>query len=239
MPLTDRRFVTTALVLPLAASCAMHGIDMDELSQSNQTPPGFLLDAHSYFRQSALAAVLEKLAEAAQDESWGLKYAMRFRLADLDPFALGIRHAPTIGEALRFYVRHASIIEDQATCALDIGTRTACLQWRYSAAIAPANIYADFSICLLMRQLRMIARDNWRSDTVVIQRARPANILMHQECLSLDVSFEGNSNMLMIPVELLTAEISGADAKMFAIMDWKCGARRKEKERLTGLQGTT
>ncbi len=236
MPLANQRFVTTALVSPLAMPCILHGVDLDGVSQSDQIPPSFHLDSNSYFRQHTFAFMLERLAAAAQDEAWGLKYAMRFRLADLDPFALCFRHAPTIGEALRFYVRHASIVEDQMSCALGAGTTTACLQWRYPASIAPANIHADFSMCLLLRQLRMIARANWQPAAVRLQRERPSNILMHQECLSLDVSFESETNALTLPVELLATEVAGADPKMFAIMDWKCEDRRKEKQRLIGLE---
>ena len=139
----------------------------------------------------------------------------------LPPGAFGIveyvcRSAPTVGEALRQWVRYLNLLEDAVEVALVVEDDRACVRVVRESE-APAAGAHELCFALVARQARELAAAPFRLLAVDFVH-RVADATPYRAWFDAPVTFGAPATQLVLPTAALAAPLASSDPNLLAIL---------------------
>ncbi|MDB4954489.1 MAG: Transcriptional regulator, AraC family protein [Myxococcales bacterium] len=138
------------------------------------------------------------------------------------PGAFGIveyvcRSAPTLGDALRQWVRYLNLLDDAVVVGLATeGDRALLRVVRESEAPAPAS--HELCFALLAQQARQLSTVPFRITTVEFTHRAPGDPAVYRKWFDAPVTFGAATTQLVMPLAALDASLASSDPKLLAIL---------------------
>jgi AraC-like DNA-binding protein len=145
------------------------------------------------------------------------------RIAEATPSgAFGIveyvcRSAPTLGEALRQWVRYLNLLDDAVTVGLVVeGDRAYLRVERESEAPAPAS--HELCWALVARYARELSSVPFRLLSVELAHPAPGEVAPYRKWFDAPVVFGAERTQLVMPAAALDASLTSSDPALLAIL---------------------
>lgn len=138
------------------------------------------------------------------------------------PGAFGIveyvcRSAPTLGEALRQWVRYLNLLDDAVVVGLaSEGDRALLRVVRESEAPAPAS--HELCFALVAQQAKQLSTVPFQITAVEFTHRAPTDPAVYRKWFDAPVTFGAATTQLVMPLAALDASLASADPKLLAIL---------------------
>ena len=163
----------------------------------------------------AVSELLERSAEQAGVEDFGLRLAARRALADLGPIGLLVREEPTVHHAIRAIERHLRLSSNTVAFHLeeqeDFATFRIELLYTSKAGLRQSR---ELAVGVVFRTIKALAGDSWSPEYVCFSHAAPAARSTHRGFFRTPVLFESAFDGFIIRKRELHARIPSADPMM-------------------------
>lgn len=170
--------LASSLGLDGPALCAQAGLGRQAEADPNRRLPA-----------TQVGRVLELAASRAGVDDFGLRLAMLRGFSNLGPVSLLARDEPTVGEALRVFIRYLPLHNEALSLRLDEDGRHAMLA--VLVAGAGSRVQAtDVAVAMLVRVLRQLLGTSWAPEAVWLQRPSPRDAARFMRTLGAPVRFE-------------------------------------------------
>ncbi len=127
------------------------------------------------------------------------------------------RSAPTLGDALRQWVRYLNLLDDAVTVALVVEGDRACLRVeRESEAPAPAS--HELCWALVAKYARELSAVPFRLLAVELAHPAPGDVAPYRAWFEAPVVFDAERTQLVLPAAALEATLVSADPALLAIL---------------------
>jgi AraC-like DNA-binding protein len=211
--------VSVLLVRPLAAAIGAAGdaAGGDALRAAAGLTPQLLADDDARISAAQHAAAWAEALRLTGDRTLPLRIA-----AATPAGAFGIvehvcRAAPTLGEALRQWVRYLNLLDDTVAVGLEVEEDRALLRVeRESDAPAPAS--HELRWALAARYARELASEPFRPIAVELAHPGPDDIAPYRAWFEAPVAFGAEATQLVFPRAALAARLVPSDPAPLAIL---------------------
>jgi AraC-like DNA-binding protein len=138
------------------------------------------------------------------------------------PGAFGIveyvcRSAPTLGAALRQWVRYLNLLDDSVEVALIVDGDRACLRViRESEAPAPPS--HELCYALVTRYARELSTVPFRASVAELSHPAPGDVAPYRAWFDCPVVFGAEQTQLVMPAAALDASLVSSDPALLAIL---------------------
>jgi len=207
--------VSVVLVRPLAAAIGSAGLDA--FWGATDLTPQILADDDARISAAQFCVAWAEALRLTGTRTLPLAIA-----AATPPGAFGIveyvcRSAPTLGDALRQWVRYLNLLDDAVTVGVVVEGDRACLRVeRESEAPAPAS--HELCWALVWRYARELATRPFRIVAVELAHRAPADVAPYRAWFDAPVSFDAATTQLVLPASALAATLVSADPALLAIL---------------------
>jgi AraC-like DNA-binding protein len=140
----------------------------------------------------------------------------------IPPGAFGIveyvcRSAPTLGDALRQWVRYLNLLDDAVEVALETDGDRACLRvTRESEAPAPAS--HELCFALVAHYARQLSTAPFRVTAVELSHRATGDLAAYRAWFDAPVTFGAAETQLVMPLASLAHPLASADPALLAIL---------------------
>jgi len=207
--------VSVLLVRPVVAVVGAAGLDA--LWAATGLTAQLVADDDARITAAQRAAVWAEALRLTGDRLLPLRVAAA---APVGAFGLGehvCRAAPTLGEALRQWVRYLNLLDDTVEVGLEVEEdRALLLLERESEAPAPAAHELRWAI--IARYARELATAPFRPLAVELAHPAPEDAAPFQAWFEAPVAFGAEATRLVLPREALAARLPPADPAPLAIL---------------------
>ncbi|MCA3256319.1 MAG: AraC family transcriptional regulator [Alphaproteobacteria bacterium] len=194
--------VRAAALTGFDALCRSHELDPAALLREAGLPPDPRLDPDRRLPVAAVNRVLERAADAAGVEDFGLRLAELRGFSNLGPVTLLARDEPDMRSALRVFMAYLPLHNEALDVSLAVEGDVAILRCRIMAA-GPAVQATDLAVAMLHRILRQLIGGDWSPEAVLLERAAPARPAQFQRIFGRRVAFgQDISGIAFAPGEL-------------------------------------
>ncbi len=207
--------VSVLLVRPVAAAVGPAGIDA--FWGATDLTPQILADDDARLSAAQFCVAWSEGIRLSGDPRLALRIA-----ASMPSGAFGIveyvcRSAPTLGAALRQWVRYLNLLDDAVTVALVVeGDRAYLRVERESEAPAPAS--HELCWALVARQARELCAAPFRMISVDLAHRAPGDVAPYRAWFEAPVVFGAEYTQLVMPAVALDASLVSSDPKLLAIL---------------------
>jgi AraC-like DNA-binding protein len=202
--------------------CASLNVDLAaELIKVGLEPDAFTTEHHS-ISFDRFARLLENLADIAGDEAFGLHYAETFTPGDTGPVGLAMAHAPTLGDAWRFYVEFSDLLFEHAYYQMDIVEDQVVFSWGYSPFIPRHFQFGDLGMMLGWRNIRLFVGQDACATKYLLRRSAPKDSSEHSRLLCRHITFDHPTNTCFFPASWLERSRPGADTRIYSHIRMQC-----------------
>lgn len=207
--------ISVLLVRPLATAVGSSGLST--LLGASDLTPEILGDNDARITPSQFCVAWSEALRLCNDR------ALALRLATSTPAgAFGIveyvcKSAPTLGGALRSWVRYLNLLDDAVTVGLVVeGDRAYLRVERESEAPAPAS--HELCWALVARYARELSTRPFRVLAVELAHVAPPDIAAYRAWFDAPVTFGAETTQLVLPASALDASLVSADPSLLAIL---------------------
>lgn len=223
--------VSVLLVRPLVAAISAAagptggapGIDpgsdagIDAFWRATDLTPQIIADDDARSSAAQLGAAWAEALRLTGDPQLPLRIA-----AAAQPGALGIiehvcRAAPTLGEALRQWVRYLNLLDDTAPLSLEVEEDRALLRVEHERE-APAPAADELCLALVARLARELCEAPVRPLAVELAHRGPDDVAPYQAWFEAPVTFGAEATQLVLPRAALAARLVPADPAPLALL---------------------
>jgi len=207
--------VSVVLVRPLAAAVGSAGLEA--LCGAADLTPQMLADDDARISAPQFCVAWAEALRLTGNRTLPLALA-----AATPPGAFGIveyvcRSAPTLGEALRRWVRYLNLLDDAVTVGLATeGDRAFLRVERESEAPAPAS--HELCWALVARYARELVTRPFRVLAVELAHRAPDDVAPYRAWFDAPVTFDAPITQLVLPRSALDAALVSADPSLLAIL---------------------
>ncbi|MDE0856703.1 MAG: AraC family transcriptional regulator [Nevskia sp.] len=186
----------------LAQVCATVGVDLALLSQ-----PEGRLPVHRF------VALLEESARASGDDAIGLRLGCSHGPDSFGPLGDAVMHAADMAGAIANVSRYFFVHQEGACLELRVEGRNAIITYCIrDAEILDYRQDAELSIAKMMNMARIATGcRNLTPSAVYFEHPEPRDSSEHRRIFGAPVYFSQPYNALVVPREMLSMRVSGAD----------------------------
>jgi AraC-like DNA-binding protein len=212
--------VSTLLVRPAVAALGARPAALAAFYGATDLTPQLLGDADARISAAQFCVAWSELIRLSGDPQIALALA-----AATPPGAFGVveyvcRAAPTLGEALRRWVRYLNLLDDAVEVALvevaggdgDVALRVT----RESEAPAPAS--HELCFALVVAQARQICTRPFRPVAVRFTHRLAGDAAAYRAFFDAPVAFGADHTELVLPAAAVAAALTTADPSLLAIL---------------------
>jgi AraC-like DNA-binding protein len=179
------------------------------LHRFNWTDPDALIPA------AAANELLERSAEAADIEDFGLRLATTRNLAQLGAIGLIVREEPTVGHAIKAAEQYFRLHSETLSFHLDERDKIAVLRIRYlSNTQGQTRQSTELIVGTVFRTLSVLAGRAWAPENVCFAHPAPQRRTIHDSFFKTRTRFDSGFDGFVLRTGDLTAPIRTADAAM-------------------------
>lgn len=204
--------VSTLLVRPLVA--ALGSPNLPAFWGATDLTPEMVLDGDARISPAQFCVAWGELIRLTDAR-------IALRIADATPVgAFGIveyvcRSAPTLGEALRQWVRYLNLLDDAVEVGLVVEGDRACLRViRESEAPAPAS--HELCFALVVRQAKQLAAQPFR--ITAVELAHRGDPVGYRAWFDAPVTFGAEHTQLIFPAAALNSPLVSSDPALLQIL---------------------
>ena len=206
----------------LPSFAATYFVDIKPLANSLGINTDLLSDFAVYSDFDRFARLFELLANACDDEAFGLKYAEAYVPGGSGPFGYGMVNAPTMSEAIKFWSDYVVVAAELVDVRVTIDDQLARLQWKFPSTVLHRDQFSDFAVAILVRVIRQFMGSAWQPREVVLERKVPSTLEHHKLYLSQRLQFESDKTEVHIDAGQLHSRNPLADPRLFEILRRQC-----------------
>jgi AraC-like DNA-binding protein len=217
--------ISTLLVRPL-----VDAVGGEALLRACELTPEMLADADARISPAQFCVAWAEAIRLSGAPSLAL------RLAEATPpGAFGIveyvcRSSPTLGEALRQWVRYLNLLDDAVEVGLVDDAKGACLRvLRESEAPAPAS--HELCFALLVLNARRLSTEPFQPLAVDFEHRARGDVAPYEAFFGAKVTFGARSTQLVMQKSALEARLATADPALLAILT-RAADELRAKERV-------
>lgn len=227
--------VSVVLVRPLVAAIGSAGLDA--FWGATDLTPQIVCDDDARISAAQFCVAWSEALRLTNDR------ALALRIAGATPTgAFGIveyvcRSSPTLGDALRQWVRYLNLLDDAVTVGLAVERDRAMLRVeRESEAPAPAS--HELCWALVARHARELSTVPFRLIAVELAHPAPADVARYRAWFDAPVVFGAETTQLVFPRSALEATLVSSDPALLAILERTAAelARAKPTDATTSAQ---
>jgi len=211
MPHLARSQILTGYA-PLARSL---GLSPERLARLVGLDLSTLNDLDSRIPARAFAELLERSAEAAKVEDFGLRLAESRDVGILGPIGIVIYQEPDLRSALRSLVRYLPVHNESLALCLEEERGIALLSLEVRSA-GPDDVrqVTELSLGAFFRILCRLAGPHWKPHRICFEHRPPRHVVTHRSFFRCRVDFEQDCNAIVFPAVDLDAPLAMSDAML-------------------------
>lgn len=199
-------YADLARSLHLDWSHLLKGVGLDNVDLS---------DGDALIPAAAAAELLERSAEAAGIEDFGLRLAMMRTLAQVGPVGLIVREEPTIGDAIRAAARYFRARNDALSYRLSAYGKPAVLQIGLLSATEGRTRQAiELMVGTAFRVLNVLTGGAWAPESIAFSHPAPTRRTVHDAFFKTRTLFDSSFSGFVLRPSDLAAPIRTADTAM-------------------------
>lgn len=206
--------VSVVLVRPVVA--AFDRARVPELLAATDLTPELIADDDARITAAQFCVAWAELVRATTPE-------IALAIADAMPAgAFGIveyvcRSAPTVGEALRRWVRYLNLLDDAVVVGLAVEGDRACLRVEVESE-APAPAAHELCFALVAQRMRQLSAIPFRISSVEFVHRTAGDPARYRAWFDAPVTFGAPVDQLIVPASALDASLTSSDPGLLAIL---------------------
>lgn len=190
------------------------GIDAEEVLAAAGLPEQALDDASSRIPYAAVLRLLAECAAQTCTPHFGLLAGQAWRLQDLGLLGELMRHAPTVGDALRTMVACQQLNAlGGAPVLLEQGDTVELGYVVYHPSPGPLDAVFDTALAAGVQLMRALVGPRWHPRRVGLPRAAPADAEPYARHFGCPVRFDAERAAFVFAASTMSRAIAGADAQ--------------------------
>ena len=211
MPYLARSQILTGYA-PLARSL---GLSPERLARLVGLDLSTLNDLDSRIPARAFAELLERSAEAAKVEDFGLRLAESRDVGILGPIGIVIYQEPDLRSALRSLVRYLPVHNESLALCLEEERGIALLSLEVRSS-GPDDVrqVTELSLGAFFRILCRLAGPHWKPHRICFEHRPPRHVVTHRGFFRCRVDFDQDCNAIVFPAVDLDAPLAMSDAML-------------------------
>lgn len=203
---------TLAGYLELAQSFQL---DAPRLLHTVGLHPSDLSDVDALIPAAAAIELLERSADAARIEDFGLRLATMRNLDHLGAIGLLVREEPTVGDAIRAAERYLRRYSDALAFHLEEYETAAVLRVQYlSASSGRTRQATELLVGTVFRVVNVLTASAWAPESISFSHPAPSSRTIHTSFFRTRTLFDNNLNGFILRPSELAIPIRTADAAM-------------------------
>jgi AraC-like DNA-binding protein len=207
--------VSVVLVRPLVA--ALPSTALDSFWQASDLTPPIVADDDARISAAQFCVAWSEAIRLTGDRQLALRIGTSLPAGAFGIIEYVCRSAPTVGVALRQWVRYLNLLDDAVTVVLEVdGDRAYLRVSRESEAPAPAS--HEMCWAVVARFARELSRTPLRWTTVEFTHQAHSDVAAYRAWFDAPVVFGAESTQLVMPAAMLDATLVSADPKLLAIL---------------------
>lgn len=189
------------------------GLEPAALGRQSGVPSGAWADRQVEIPLAAFVEIYEQGAETLRQPGIGWQSGPLFDLADLGELGNAILCAPTVGSALRTFVRFIRFVQSETDMRLDVEGGVATLSYRIlNPDIWPRRQDAEFTLSVLAELIRRGAGETWAPDLICFEHSSARSLASWGEATGSTCLFEAETNALSFPESVFNAPMPRENA---------------------------
>jgi transcriptional regulator with XRE-family HTH domain len=206
---------TSQILTGYASLARSLGLSPERLAKLVDLDLSTLNDLDSRISASAFAELLERLAEAAKAEDFGLRLAESRDLGILGPIGIVIHQEPDLRSALCSLIRYLPVHNESLALRLEEerGIAVLSLDVRSSGHETVRQV-TELSLGAFFRILSRLAGPHWKPHRVCFEHKAPRHVATHRSFFRCRVEFEQDRNAIVFPAVDLDAPLAMSDAML-------------------------
>ena len=207
--------VSVLLVRPVVAAIGSAGLEA--FWGATDLTPQILADDDARVSAAQFCVAWSEGVRLSRDPQLALRIAAATPSGAFGIVEYVCRSSPTLGAALRQWVRYLNLLDDAVTVGLVVeGDRAYLRVERESEAPAPAS--HELCWALVARQARELSAAPFRLTSVELTHRVPGNIAAYRAWFDAPVVFGAERTQLVMPAAALDASLVSSDPKLLAIL---------------------
>jgi len=213
---TSSQVRATAL-LDLPAVALEAGIDPYGPLREAQIDPAMLLRAEMTIPAERVAWLLDGIAERHDLPDFGIRIAMRRRLANIGVAGLVLGQQATVREALAMVDRYRHLMSDSLSLHVEEqGGRAIAMLGLMIPGSAPQRQSRELGLAAFVHLFRLLLGERWCPDSVHFTHAAPRKPTQHRRFFGCPVQFGSSFDGFEFEAEVLDRAKPGADPALAA-----------------------
>ena len=228
--LADQYRVSGGYGRELPAFAQSLGIDIAPIAAALEIPLDAFQDQQSSISLNRFCRLLEVLATLSGDTTFGLKYSQVYVHGGSGPFEYGLMHAPTLRDAMEFFVKYVGLQRDVAYLSFEADQRFGRIEWCLSPLIVQCEQFMDFFTASNVRLLVHFGDPAQLIHEARLKRREPVSKALYRQLISPAVVFDAPINAGVVTAQQMAARNKNADERLFSLMVRQCDAMLRERE---------
>ena len=195
------------------------GGDPDRVLSAAGLDRAALSEPERFIPSAQFARLLAGAAQDTGDPCFGLHFGAQYQPKTIGPLAYVVLNSPTFGAAFDNVGRYLHVHNEAARVTRSVEGPRASLRLDL-ATLAPEDPrqHAEYSLAVGLQTARLMAGSQWVPVEVQFAHKAPHDSTEHLRVFGCAVSFQCESNALVVERELLDRAVPAADPKLYPII---------------------
>ena len=191
------------------------GLDAQRLAASLSIPASALSSPDLKIPADSVGRLLERAAQMARMDDFGLRLAEKRRLSNMGPVGLIAREQPTLRKALEVMAQYQWMQSEALSLTIEDADDIAILHLRFRGLGARlARQATELCIGVLCRNIRAVVVESWRPQAVLFRHGPPASDATHRRVFGVTPQFNQDLDGLVLLSAQLDAPTATSDPVM-------------------------
>ena len=188
------------------------GVGADRVIAEARLDPQLFDDSNNVIPFAALGRLFRLCVARTGCPAFGLLVGQKASISALGLLGGLMQHSPTVGDAVRSFVRHLHLQDRGATSLLTVEGGVAVLSYGiYEPGVESADQISDAAIATILNLMRALCGPEWTPTEVLLPRRPPADLIPYRRLFQAPVRFDEETAALVFPARWLVNRISGRE----------------------------
>jgi AraC-like DNA-binding protein len=212
-----RGSISVILVRPLAALLQGNAAQLQRFLEATDLTPQLLANDDVRVTPAQFCVAWSEAARQLGDPQLALRLAAATPAGAFGVVEYVCRSAPTLGDALRHWVRYLNLLDDAVEVALVEEHDRACVRV-VTESEAPAPASHELCFALLLAHARRLATVPFRALSVDFVHPAHGDVAAYRKALDAPVRFKAEYTQLVLPRSALALPLASADPTLLGIL---------------------
>jgi AraC-like DNA-binding protein len=217
-------------ILQIAASIRSRGLDWERIARAAGLDPDRQYDSTDHVPLKCVMALYEACGLETGDDAFGIKEGYAAPIGAATVFDYVALAAPTMGQALKNWVRFQSIPANSIPIGYIEEDRYAFLCWEISDSFGPRAQFLDMIFGFAANRIQFIAQDKQIHFKADFSHKMPRNIEAFNRILGSDIRFNQPCDRLGVPLDCLSIVPPSSEPHLLQIVEQSALRELQERE---------